>query len=168
MLKRIIVFTTAATIVSASLATAESVPITGTVQAKCSIFTDVQGVYGNPVPYELSTDRADGGIMPVIRYDVAAPDYYKAVISYPNSFSSSPELSDTVAWTGDIIVSGVSDPLMSDYETNKIQYENVVEFNLTVAGTSWFQVESAAVYGYNKAFLAGNYTSIAIAECIAK
>lgn len=167
MFKRITILAATA-IMSASFASAESVPITGTVQAKCSIFTDVQGVYGNPVPYELSTDRVDGGVMPVIRYDVAAPDYYKAVISYPNSFSSSPELTDSVTWTGDIIVSEVSDPLMSDYETNKIQYENTIEFDLTVAGTSWFQVESTAMYGYNKAFPAGDYTSIAVAECIAK
>lgn len=167
MFKRTVILATTA-IASVSFALAESVPITGTVQAKCSIFTDVQGVYGNPVPYELSTDRVDGGVMPVIRYDVAAPNYYKAVISYPNAFSSSPELTDSVAWEGDVSVSEVSDPLMSDYETNKIEYENTIEFDLTVAGTSWFQVESTATYGYNKAFPAGDYTSIAVAECIAK
>tara|TARA_B110000977_G_scaffold184313_1_gene247846 strand:- start:3342 stop:3845 length:504 start_codon:yes stop_codon:yes gene_type:complete len=157
-----------ATITFGGVASAESVPITGTVQSKCSIFTDVQGVYGSPTPYELSTDRVDGGVMPVIRYDVAAPDYYKAVISYPNSFSSSPVLADQVAWTGDVTVSEVSDVLMANYETAKIQYDNTTEFDLTVAGTSWFEVESKALYGYNKAFPAGDYASIAVAECIAK
>lgn len=150
------------------IAKAENVPIYGTVQAKCSIFTDVQGVYGNPVPYQLTTERASGGIMPVIRYDVAAADYYKAKITYPNTFSSSPDLPDFVTWSGDVSVSEVSDALMSDYETNKVQYDNTIEFDMTVAGTVWYEVESAATYGYNKAFPAGDYTAIVTAECIAK
>jgi hypothetical protein len=153
--------------ISTSLA-AENVPITGIVQSKCSIFTDTQGVYGNPMPYKLSTTPADGGVLPIIRYDVAAPDYYKARIMHPNGFSSSPDLSDAVAWTGSTSVSEVTDPLMSDYETSKIEYDNTTEFDLTVAGTVWFEVASTVEYGYNKAFPAGTYTSLVVAECIAK
>lgn len=159
---------TAAIIGLAIPALAENVPITGTVQSKCSIFTDTQGVYGNPLPYELSTDPADGGVKPVIRFDVAAADYYLARISHPNSFSSSPSLPDTVAWTGTTSVSQVSDPLMSGYESSKVVYNNVTEFDLTVAGTVWFEVNSSASYGFNKAFPSGTYTAIATAECIAK
>lgn len=152
----------------ATAAVAENTPITGIVESKCSIFTDVQGVYGNPSPSILSTARADGGVLPVIRYDVASADYYKARISHPNSFSSAPTLTDAVAWEGSTSVREVSDPLMSDYETDKVEYDNVTEFDLTVAGTVWFEVASSADYGYNKAFPAGNYTAIVTAECIAK
>ena len=152
---------------SASLA-AQTTPITGIVESKCSIFTDIQGVYGNPTPNTLSTARSAGGVLPVIRFDVASADYYKARIAYPNSFSSAPNLPDFVAWTGSTSVKEVSDPLMSDYETNKIEFDNVTEFDLTVAGTVWFEVDSAADYGFNKAFHAGNYTALVTAECIAK
>lgn len=152
----------------ASAASAENVPITGNVESKCSIFTDVQGVYGNPTPNILSTARTDGGVLPVIRYDVASADYYKAKITHPNSFSTSPSLPDFVAWTGSTSVKEVSDPLMSDYETSKIEYDNVTEFDLTVAGTVWFEVDSSADYGFNKSFPAGSYTAIVTAECIAK
>ena len=61
------------TIAAMTLATtvsAADTPISGTVESKCSIFTDIQGVYGNPNPYELSTTPADGGKQPIIRYDV--------------------------------------------------------------------------------------------------
>jgi hypothetical protein len=57
---------------------------------------------------------------------------------------------------------------MSDYETNKIEYNNVTEFDLTVTGTVWFNVNSSVTYGYDKSFPAGTYTSVAVAECIAK
>ena len=158
------------TIAAMTLATtvsAADTPISGTVESKCSIFTDIQGVYGNPNPYELSTTPADGGKQPIIRYDVASADFYTAKISYPTSFSSSPSLSDTVTWTGDVEVSSVSDTNMSGYEAAKVQYDNVTEFDLTVAGTTWFKVTSNAQYGYQKSFPAGNYTAIATAECIA-
>ena len=148
----------------ASAASAENVPITGNVESKCSICTDVQGVISNV----LSTARTDGGVLPVIRYDIASADYYKAKITHPNSFSTSPSLPDFVAWTGSTSVKEVSDPLMSDYETNKIEYDNVTEFDLTVAGTVWFEVDSSADYGFNKSFPAGSYTAIVTAECIAK
>lgn len=153
---------------AASTAVAQNTPITGVVESKCSIFTDTQGVYGNPSPNILSTARSDGGVMPVIRYDVASADFYKAKISHPNSFSSSPSLSDFVEWEGTASVKQVSNPLMSNYETSKIEYNNATEFDLTVAGTVWFEITSSADYGYNKAFPAGNYTALVTAECIAK
>lgn len=161
------IFTIAA-IGMATSAYAVDTPITGTVEAKCSIYTDVQGVYGNPNPYELSTTPADGGVQPIIRYDVASADYFKAKITYPTTFSSSPSLTDAVSWTGDVEVSEVSDVAMADYETNKVQYDNVTEFDLTAAGTTWFKVSSGASYGYTKALPAGTYTAITTAECIAK
>ena len=90
-------------------ALAEEAIITGNVESKCVINTDVNGVYGNPSSGTLSTLPADGGIMPIIRYDVALGDAYTAKITAPNSFSTSPSLSDVVAWTGDVEVSEVSD-----------------------------------------------------------
>lgn len=148
--------------------TTANVPISGSVESRCTIFTDTQGVYGNPSPSVLSTSRADGGVKPIIRFDVASADFYKAKIITPNSFSSSPSLPDYVNWTGDVTVKEVTDPLMADYETNKVQYDNVTEFDLTVSGTVWFDVESKAEYGVNKPFPGGNYTALVIAECIAK
>jgi hypothetical protein len=167
MLKKTITIAIAA-IGLATAVHAEGVPITGIVESKCSIFTDTQGVYGNPTPSLLSTARSDGGILPIIRFDVASADFYKAKITHPSAFSSSPSLPDFVAWTGVTSVSRVSDPLMSGYETAKIEYDNVTEFDLTVAGSVWFEVDSSADYGFNKAFPAGNYTALVTAECIAK
>ena len=167
MLRKTFVFAVA----SIGLATsvyANSVPITGVVESRCSIFTDTQGVYGNPTPSTLSTARVDGGILPVVRFDVAAADFYKAKITHPNSFSSAPSLPDFVAWEGSTSVKEVSDPLMSAYETSKVEYDNVTEFDLTVAGSVWFQVDSSADYGFNKSFPAGVYTAVVTAECIAK
>lgn len=159
---------TLATIGMATASYAVEAPIVGTVEAKCSIYTDIQGVYGNPNPYELSTTPADGGVHPIIRYDVASADYYKAKITYPTSFTSSPTLADALAWTGSVEVSSVSDPAMSGYETSKVLYDNVTEFDLTAAGTTWFKVSSNVSYGYTKALPAGTYTAVATAECIAK
>jgi hypothetical protein len=146
---------------------AEDVPIVGNVQAKCSIFTDTAGVYGNPTPNELSTDSADGGVAPIIRYDVAQADYYTARIRYPNSFSSAPTLTDSVTWTGSTTVSATSDTGMAGYEAAKVEFDNATEYDLTVAGTTWFSVTSNATYGFNSAFPAGQYTAIVEAECIA-
>ena len=58
-------------------------PIMGSVQSKCSITTDTPGIYGNPTPSVLSTAATDGGIEPVVRFDVISADYYKAVITHP-------------------------------------------------------------------------------------
>lgn len=153
---------------SAGVAYANDSLITGTVESKCSVYTTTEGVYGNPNPSTLSTTAADGGVEAIIRMDVASGDYYMGRITHPNQFSSSPSLSDSVTWTGDVTVSQVSDPLMSGYDTDKVTYNNVHEYDLTVAGSTWFKVSSTATYGVGKSLPAGTYTAIATAECIAK
>ena len=154
--------------VYAQAAVAEDIPIVGNVESKCVIMTDTTGVYGNPTPSNLSTDTADGGVEPIVRFDVAQADYYKALISYPESFSQSPSLTDTVTWTGAVSVDQVSDTNMSSYDTNKVEYNNTTEYDLTVAGTTWFAISSEADYGFDKAFPGGTYRSIVTAECIAQ
>lgn len=146
---------------------ANETEINGTVEARCSIYTTSSGVYGNPNPYTLSTEPADGGAPAVIRYDVAQADYYKAVITTPNSFSTSPALSDSVTWTSDVSVNEVTDAGMSAYDTNKVVYGNRTEVDLSVAGTVWFKANSSASYGYQKSFPGGTYKAIVTAECIA-
>ena len=69
-----------------------NVPITGTVEAKCVIQTTKDGVYGNPIASKLSTTPADGGVLPIIRFDVSLADSYTANITHPTSFSTSPTL----------------------------------------------------------------------------
>lgn len=149
------------------MAISEDVPITGRVTPKCVIYTETPGVYGNPTPSKLSTASADGGVQPIIRYDVVQAGYYKAIITVPNSFSSSPTLSDVVNWTGSVDVSRVTDAAMSAYSTSKIEYNNTTEITLTVPGSVWFKADSKAEYGYNKAFPAGDYRAIVTASCIA-
>lgn len=144
------------------------VPISGTVESKCVITTDVDGVYGNPTPSKLSTAAADGGVTAIVRFDVVSADYYKARITYPNDFSSSPELLDTVNWSGAVTVGEVSNAEMAGYETAKVEFNNTVEFDLTLAGSTWFKIDSEADYGYDKAFPAGTYNTVVEAECIAK
>jgi hypothetical protein len=146
---------------------AAEVPITGNVESKCTIYTDTVGIYGNPTPDVLSTATADGGVQPRIRYDVVNPSYYKAVISTPTEFSTSPVLNDTIAWTGSVSVAEVTDPLQSAYDQNKVVYDNTTEVDLTVAGTVWFNVSSTATYGVNKSLPGGQYRAIVTAECIA-
>jgi hypothetical protein len=145
----------------------EDVPITGRVTPKCVIYTEVPGVYGNPTPSVLSTLAADGGVQPIIRYDVVQAGYYKAVITTPTSFSTSPTLPDVVNWTGSVDVSRVTDAAMSAYSTNKSEYNSTTEITLTVPGSVWFKADSKAEYGYNKAFPAGDYRAIVTASCIA-
>lgn len=149
------------------LASAEDIPITGVVTSRCVIYTEVPGVYGNPTPGVLSTAAVDGGVQPIVRYDVVQSGYYKAVITTPTTFSSGPSLTDTVNWTGSVDVSKVSDAAMSAYSTNKRVYNSTTEINLSVAGSVWFKADSTATYGYNKAFPAGTYRSIVTAACIA-
>lgn len=143
------------------------VPITGTVESKCIVTTDTQGIYGNPTPNVLSTAQANAGVEPIVRFDAIIADYYKARISHPNAFSESPALNDVVTWSGSTSVAEVSDAGMSAYDQNKIEYDNVTEVNLSIAGSTWFKVESQANYGYDKAFPAGTYRAIVSAECIA-
>jgi hypothetical protein len=146
----------------------ENAPITGTVESKCVIFTETQGVYGTPLASRLSTTAADGGVQPIIRYDVALADAFKGRITFPSEFSSSPSLTDTVAFTGNVEVHSVSDTGMADYDTNKATFNNTHEYDLTVAGTTKFKITSQVNYGNSKAFPAGTYTTLVNAECIAK
>ena len=148
-------------------ALAEEAVITGTIESKCVINTDVNGVYGNPVAGTLSTLPADGGVLPIIRYDIALGNAYTARITAPSSFSTAPSLNDVVDWSADVEVNEVSDTNMSDYETNKIEYDYTTEFNMHTAGTTWFKVTSKAEYGYGKPYPAGTYRAIVMAECIA-
>lgn len=155
-------------LVSCTTASAEDVQITGFVESKCTIHTEVDGVYGNPTPNKLSTNPSDGGVTPIIRYDVVIADNYKAIITTPNTFTSSPALNDVVEFDGSVSVSEVSDPAMSSYETNKTTFNESTVFDLTVAGSTWFKAESTAEYGYGKSLPGGTYRAIVKAECIAK
>ena len=145
-----------------------NVPITGTVEAKCVIQTTKDGVYGNPIASKLSTTPADGGVLPVIRFDVSLADSYTANITHPTSFSTSPTLNDTVSWTGSTSVTQTSVAGMSAYEAAKVVVENTTIFNLTLAGSTWFSTASSATYGSSKPFVGGVYTALVQASCIAK
>ena len=145
-----------------------TVDIVGTVEAKCVIQTTKSGVYGNPIASKLSTTPADGGVLPVIRYDVSIADSYTANITHPTSFSSSPTLSDTVAWTGSTSVTQTSDASMSGYEAAKTVVNATTIFDLTIAGSTWFSTSSSAVYGSAKPFEGGTYTASVVATCIPK
>jgi len=148
---------------------AEEVPITGNVQSRCVITTDTPGVYGNPNAYTLTTASADGGVQPIVRYDVTLADAYYAQITTPTSFSQSPSLSDTVTWTGSTEVSAISDATnMASYETNKVTFGQTTQYDLTATGSTWFKSSSTASYGGNKAFPGGTYTANIEAVCIAK
>lgn len=147
---------------------AAEVPITGTVQSKCVITTDTAGVFGLPANGELSTARADGGILPVVRYDAILADAYYAKITAPTNFTSSPSLTDTVTWASSTSVKKVSETAMSAYETNKIVTGDTTQFDLTEAGSVWFQTDVSATYGGGKPFPGGNYKAVVVAECIAK
>jgi len=143
-------------------------PITGNVESKCVIQTTKDGVYGNPIASKLSTTPADGGVLPVIRFDVSIADSYTANITHPTSFSSSPTLTDTVAWTGSTSVTQTSVAGMSAYEAAKIVVGNTTIFDLTLAGSTWFSTSSNATYGASKPFAGGVYTALVQASCIAK
>lgn len=145
-----------------------NVQITGSVEAKCVIQTTKSGSYGNPIASKLSTTPADGGILPVMRYDVSIADAYTASITHPTSFSSSPSLTDTIAWTGSTSVTQTSVAGMSAYEAAKTVVGNTTNFNLTLAGSTWFSTASSAVYGSAKPLPGGTYTAVVQASCIAK
>lgn len=157
-----------AAILTCTSAVAENVPITGTIESKCSIYTTTQGVFGAPTINTLSTKPHDGGVNPVLRVDTSQAGSYIAKITTPNTFSTSPSLNDSVAWTGDVSVSQVSDVSMADYDTNKVTYNDTHEYDLTAAGSTWFEVESSASYGVNKSLPGGEYVAMVTAECIAK
>jgi len=146
---------------------AAQIDVQGNVQSKCVVTQDTMGQFGNPIPSKLSTDATDGGVDPVVRFDVITANTYKARIEAPNSFSESPTLNDTLVWTGVVSVDQVSDASMSGYDTSKITFENVTEVDLTITGSTWFKIESEANYGYTKALPAGTYRAVVVAECIA-
>lgn len=166
MLKKTLLLS--AIVASIGAASAEQVNITGNVSSKCVITTDTSGVYGNPSPNELTTTPADGGVPPVVRYSVSIADYYKAKITYPTSFTTSPSLNDTVTWTGSTEVGETSDVAMAGYEAAKVEYDASTEYDLTVAGSTWFKVNSTATYGFDKAFPGGQYVATVVAECVAQ
>ena len=147
---------------------AADTPIVGNVQTRCLITTDTNGVFGNPLPSKLSTASADGGVVPVVRYDVTLANAYLAKVTTPTAFSASPSLTDSVKWTGSTAVSKTSDSAMSGYEAAKVTYGSTTQFDLTKAGSTWFSSTATAVYGVSKSFPGGSYTAIVLAECIAK
>lgn len=158
-----------ALVTATTWAQAEDVPINGTVQSRCVIQTDSAGVFGNPNAYTLTTAAADGGADAVVRFDVTLAGAYYAEITAPSSFSTSPNLPDTVTWTGDTEVKTVSDATgMGSYETNKVEQGMKDIYDLTATGSTWFKTSSVATMGGNKAFPGGDYTAIVVAECIAK
>jgi hypothetical protein len=158
---------TAMCLISGATMAAE-VPITGTVQSRCQIETDTPGVYGNPNAYTLSTTPSDGGVVPIVRYDVSLADAYYARISHPTDFSSSPSLNDTPTFTGSTTVGAVGDAGMSGYEAAKTTFGNSTQYDLTVAGSTWFKTSSTVTNGGDKAFPGGTYRAVVVAECIAK
>lgn len=148
---------------------AEVAPINGVVESRCIIQTDKAGTYGNPNAYTLTTDTATGGEPAVIRIDVSLANAYYAEITAPEEFSSSPSINDTLTWTGNTEVSAVSDATgMGTYETDKVELGMTDRYDLTATGSTWFKTSSEVTLGGNKAFPGGNYTSLVLAECIAK
>jgi len=132
--------------------------INGNVESRCTVNTDTVGYYGNPNAYTLTT--------------LPAANAYKAQISYPTSFSSSPSLGDTVVWTGEVAVDQTSSSDMSGYQAASTVSNGgaMRTYALAHAGTTWFSVSSVATYGggQQKAFPGGSYTAVVLAECIAQ
>jgi len=155
---------------SVTVAYAENIDISGTVQSRCIINTDTAGAYGNPNAYTLNTTAADGGQKPIVRVDVSLANAYYAQVSYPTSFSSSPSLGDTVAWTGAVNAVQTSSSDMSGYQAASTTTGSMRQYALTIAGTTWFDVASAATYGggNQKPFPGGSYKAVVLAECIAQ
>jgi hypothetical protein len=146
--------------------------INGNVESRCTVNTDTVGYYGNPNAYTLTTLPASAGQVPIVRVDSSLANAYKAQISYPTSFSSSPSLSDTVVWTGEVTVAQTSSTDMSGYQAASTTADGGAMriYPLTIAGTTWFSVSSQATYGggQQKAFPGGSYTAVVVAECVAQ
>jgi len=146
--------------------------INGNVESRCTVNTDTAGYYGNPNAYTLTTLPASAGQVPIIRIDTSLATAYKAQISYPTSFSSSPSLGDTVVWTGTVGVDQTSSSDMSGYQAASTTADGGAMriYPLTIAGATWFSVSSVATYGggQQKAFPGGSYTAVVVAECIAQ
>ena len=144
--------------------------INGNVESRCTVNTDTAGYYGNPNAYTLTTLPASAGQVPIIRIDTSLATAYKAQISYPTSFSSSPSLGDTVVWTGAVGVDQTSSSDMSGYQAASTTTGSMRQYALTIAGTTWFSVASTATYGggQQKPFPGGSYKAVVLAECIAQ
>lgn len=159
----------ASSVFTAAFAEVETVPIIGMVESRCVIQTDTSGFYGNPNAYTLTTDPTQGGVLPVVRFDVTLADSYYARITAPTEFSSSPNLPDVVTWTGDTEIEAVSDASgMGTYESDKIEFGYTDQYDLTATGSTWFKTSSEAVLGGTRPFPGGNYSALVLAECIAK
>ena len=72
-----------------------------------------------------------------------------------------------MAWTGASSVAQTSVAGMAAYDAAKVVYGSTTNFNLTIAGSTWFKTASTATYGVSKAFPGGSYTALVQAECIA-
>lgn len=146
--------------------------INGNVESRCTVNTDTVGYYGNPNAYTLTTLPASNGQVPIVRVDTSLANAYKAQISYPTSFSSSPSLGDTVVWTGAVAVDQTSSSDMSGYQAASTLSDGgaMRTYALAHAGTTWFSVTSVATYGggQQKAFPGGSYSAVVVAECIAQ
>ena len=142
--------------------------IDGTVESRCTVATTVDGKYGNPNAYTLTTDPASNGQVPVIRFDTTLANAYYAQVTYPTSFSSSPSLSDNVTWTGEVTVKATGESGMSGYQTASTTTGAMRQYGLSVAGSVWIQSTSVAVYGGNRAFPGGSYKAVVLAECVAQ
>ena len=157
-------------VLGATTAYAANIDITGTVQSRCIVNTDTQGVYGNPNAYTLTTLPASAGQVPIVRIDASLANAYNAQISYPTSFSTSPSLSDTTAWEGAVGVEQTSSSDMSGYQAASTTTGAMRTYPLSIAGTTWFSVASTATYGggQQKPFPGGSYKAVILAECIAQ
>ena len=150
---------------------AENIYIDGEVSSRCSIVSDTAGRYGNPSAFLLTTLPASGGQVPIIRFDVSLANAYYASISTPVSFSTSPSLSDTTAFTGAVAVTQTSSSDMSGYQAaSTTPATNTRQYSLTHAGTAWFSATSVATYGGGNQtpYPSGSYRSTVIASCIAQ
>ena len=96
-----------------------SIPINGFIESKCVIQSDTAGMFGNPTVDKLSTKSADGGVMPIVRYDIVTASKYKAVITTPTNFSTAPALTDSIDWTSTTVAGQMSDAGMSVFNTDK-------------------------------------------------
>jgi hypothetical protein len=124
--------------------------INGNVESRCTVNTDTAGYYGNPNAYTLTTLPASAGQVPLVRIDTSLANAYKAQISYPTSFSSSPSLGDTVVWTGTVAVDQTSSSDMSGYQAAS-----------TTANGGAMRIYPLTIAG-------GSYTAVVVAECIAQ
>ena len=74
-------------LLSTSYAWAVNSPITGTVQASCSIVTTTPGQYGAPNIWKLTPTPSEGGQPAVITAKIGTADQDKVKITQPNSIS---------------------------------------------------------------------------------